>query len=389
MRRLIISSVKSVGFRSEPHSASTIKIITNDTPLHNQIVDHRIAMLPIYISNVEKFDADDYEFILDVSNNTNVIRDITTQDFKIKRISTNKFLSETETLKIFPPNELTGDFPFITILRPKYYTPLKFNNDQMKEMQTTFSKENSESIRLHVTCKAVISSGSENAHFNPSCCACFINKVDEEKAKIAEDDYVRQHNNFTDYHKLTPYDEEKLRQKFRVSEKSRFYHTNDRDEPNQFVFKIESVGVVPPFVIFHQSIKILIDKLNTFISNLKSKNTNYINIEPSNQLLNGFNIHIVDENETLGNIVQSYLSLQYCDYLLEEKNKKLKFISYKKKHPLDNILIITIQLYNNDIDGAINTIITPGIQNIIKILNKMSSEVENNKLFIDEVKSLV
>ena len=37
-----------------------IKIFQNDTPLHNQIMTHRIAMIPINIPNFSKINIDDF-----------------------------------------------------------------------------------------------------------------------------------------------------------------------------------------------------------------------------------------------------------------------------------------------------------------------------------------
>ena len=110
IRRTIISDIKTVGFRTEPYEASQVNIIANDTPLHNQFVLHRISLIPIHIAKPDKFEVDDYLFIIDVVNDTNSIIDITTEDFKIKRISTNKFLPEEEVKKFFPPDPITGDY---------------------------------------------------------------------------------------------------------------------------------------------------------------------------------------------------------------------------------------------------------------------------------------
>ena len=67
IRRLMISSIKTVGFRTEPYSACDIKVYDNDTPLHNQFILHRISMIPINVAKPENFDVDDYLFIINVS----------------------------------------------------------------------------------------------------------------------------------------------------------------------------------------------------------------------------------------------------------------------------------------------------------------------------------
>ena len=66
IRRLMISDVETVGFRTEPYKACQINVIHNDTPLHNQFVLHRISMIPISVVNPDKFDVDDYLFIIDM-----------------------------------------------------------------------------------------------------------------------------------------------------------------------------------------------------------------------------------------------------------------------------------------------------------------------------------
>ena len=52
IRRLMISDVKTVGFRTEPYTACDINVIINDTPLHNQMTVHRLAMIPIKTAGI-------------------------------------------------------------------------------------------------------------------------------------------------------------------------------------------------------------------------------------------------------------------------------------------------------------------------------------------------
>ena len=59
IRRIMLSQVKTVGFRTEPYNESDIKVLENDTPLHNQFAMHRIAMIPLNVPNPDKFNVDD------------------------------------------------------------------------------------------------------------------------------------------------------------------------------------------------------------------------------------------------------------------------------------------------------------------------------------------
>ena len=168
IRRLMISHVKTVGFRTEPYKACDIKVLENDTPLHNQFAVHRLAMIPLNIPNPDKFNVDDYQFIIDVANNTNAIRNITTEDFQIKQISTNKFLPREEVRRFFPPDPITGDYLLLNKLRPKYFVPHQtLSREVQAEMAKDFDKAEEDVMHFHIEAKASISNGYENGHYSP------------------------------------------------------------------------------------------------------------------------------------------------------------------------------------------------------------------------------
>jgi len=389
IRRLILSSVKTVGFRTEPYEKCDVNIKINDTPLHNQFTAHRIAMIPINVPNPDKFNVDDYVFFMDITNNTNENRKITTEDFQIRQISTNKLLSRDEVKRFFPPDPITGNYILLTKLRAKYFVPSKtLNSDVVAEMVKDFNQPVDEPVRLFFEAKASISNGAENGHYCPVSCACYINTVDPERARDGLRVYIDNHNNSMKLQKLTPLTPEILTRRFELTERAKFYYVNDKDEPNVFTFKIESVCVIPPLIIFHRAIDILIEKINTFISNIISKNENIITINQSKQLNNGYEIIVKNEDDTLGNIIQSHLCMMYADYSLSKEQRKLKFIGYKKPHPLEHHIIFVIQGNTDKIDEIISDIIKPGCNEIIKMLNKIQHELEETVYFIKELKSI-
>jgi len=55
IRRAIISSTPAVAFRTEPAETSEMSISVNTTPLVNEIISHRIGMIPIS-ADVATFD---------------------------------------------------------------------------------------------------------------------------------------------------------------------------------------------------------------------------------------------------------------------------------------------------------------------------------------------
>ena len=172
---------------------------------------------------------------------------------------------------------------------------------------------------------------------------------------------------------MTP---EQMTRRFELTERARFFYINDKGDPNVFTFKIESLGIIPPLVVFHRAIDILKTKLTNFVSNLLNKNENEVVIIPSNQLNGGYEITVHREDDTLGNLVQSHLCMLFADYTLPKDQRLLQYIGYKKPHPLEPHIIFQIQGVNDKLDELIANVIQVGCGEIIKLLNKNISSEE-------------
>lgn len=389
IRRLMISHVKTVGFRTEPYKDCDIKVLENDTPLHNQFAVHRLAMIPLNVPNPDKFNVDDYQFIIDVANNTNAIRNITTEDFQIKHIPTNKFLPKEEVKRFFPPDPITGDYLLLNKLRPKFFVPHStLSREVQDEMAKDFDKPTEDVMRFHIEAKASVSNGYENGHYSPVAVACYVNTVDPKRAEEGLRAYMDAQVEKAKNLGAEPPTPEKMKRRFELTEQGRCFYVNDRQEPNVFTFKIETVGIIPSLVVFHRAIEILKDKITTFVSNLVARNEEVITITPSSQLAGGYDIIVANEDDTLGNLVQSHLCLMYADFNLAKEQRKLKFIGYKRPHPLEKRIIFSIQGNNDNLDQLITDVIKPGCGEINKMLNKIQNELEGTPYFVSEIKSI-
>ena len=391
IRRVMTSSVNTVGFRTEPYEACDLKVFANDTPLHNQFILHRLSMVPINVPNPDKFDVDDYLFIINVSNNTNSIISITTEHFEIKKISTNKMLSRDEVKRFFPPDPITGDYILLDRLKPKNFVPeKKLSKEAVDEMGKEFSKLNTgeDIMHFHIEGKASISNSTENGHYNPNSCASYTNTINPDKAADGLKKYIDEHYETAKLKNITPMTKEQLTRRFELTESPRFYHTNAKEEACLFTFKIESVGVIPPLIIFHRAINIIKDKIHNFIGNLISKNENAIKINISDKFSGGYDLIVNDEDDTLGTIIQSHLSIMYAAFTLPKEKRKLQFVGYKKPHPLEKKIMFSIQGQNDNLDELINDIIKVGCSEIIKMLNKIQNELEGTSQFVNELKMI-
>ena len=319
LRRTILTDIPTVVIRTEDMTVNQCFIKKNTSRLHNEIIQQRISCIPIHI--FEQDFAEKHSLEIDVENNTDDqnIRMVTTKDIKIKDIQSNLYLSQEETKKIFPPNDITGYYIDIVRLRPKMGTSIP-----------------GEHIKL--TAKFSVATARINSMFNVVSICSYGNTIDMEKAESAWEKV---------YNKLKSEEKEK---KEIEHVKSDFWNLDAQRHfiPNSFDFVVQSVGVYANIDIVHKACSILCSKIDTFVSLLEENN---IPILPSNDVKkhgydsiiestmeNSFDIILDNEDDTLGNILST---MMYRTYFIG-KEKELTFCSFKKFHPHDNYGVLRI-----------------------------------------------
>jgi len=374
LRRIIMSEVPTVGFRTEPYEKSNVKIITNTSSLHNEFISHRFGMIPIHIKNVDIYNNDEYKFILNVTNETSEIIDVTTKDIQVLKINRAKNeyekISDEDRNAMFPPDPISKNHILINRLKPDT------SGQDIGEV-------------LHIEATAVVSNGQENARWSPVSQVSFTNKVDTEKTdKVLlqlKNDYKSKNNIDT----LSPQIEKGIEHRFNIFEANRHFHVNSKNEPNIFEFKIESIGALNPKYIFMKALDILKTKINTFLINLNN-DSDIVTIKESNNLQNTIDIEILNENHTLGNLIQSHFN--YYDELNEKnfcKDKdNINYIGYYEPHPLDDKIILRIGLkksYEKNLESSgtqydrisnIKNIIETCLKKIMNLCDKLGDNFE-------------
>tara|TARA_Y100000022_G_C13229569_1_gene366648 strand:- start:186 stop:1331 length:1146 start_codon:yes stop_codon:yes gene_type:complete len=335
LRRTILTDVVTVGFNTDDYNTSDLKVIKNNSCLHNEFLLHRLGLVPIYSSNIDKFDCSLYKYILKVKNVGNDILDVTTRDIQVINVQTN---TEEENNNFFKANEITGDHILLTKLKP--------NPDQ-----------NGEEIHIEGTCSK--GSGSDNIRYSPVSKMCFVNKIDPARAQEALQVYLAENAG-----KDT---EEKLIRRFNIEESERHYYVNENGDPNVFDFIIESKGVMKPYKILIEAIKCLIKKLQNFNNNIdlflkREKST--IEITESSALMKGFELTINEESHTLGFLIQSYINLLHSDVI---------FIGYMNPHPLQKKIMFRISSSDDDVT-VMHNIFKETSNHLIGILDKLKKE---------------
>ena len=95
IRRIILSDIPTVVFKTLPYSENKVNITKNTTRLNNEITKQRISCIPIHITDTT-FPIQDYVVELDVTNKSGAVRLVTTKDFRIKNIKNDRYLSNRD-----------------------------------------------------------------------------------------------------------------------------------------------------------------------------------------------------------------------------------------------------------------------------------------------------
>jgi DNA-directed RNA polymerase subunit L len=329
IRRIVLTDIKYVGFKTRPYEESDINMIVNETTMDNQKLTHRIGLIPINIEYPELFDVKDYQFYIDKKNTGNEVIEVTSKDFKIKKLSTDTDLSVKETETFFPSNPLTGEWMFICYLMP--------------DKTGTGEKGG----KLHFTGKVSLKTARSDAKYNVAQIS-FNNKQNSVEVEKAWKEYYNVNKDSGD-------PKSSLENRFRTTDALRHYYTDEFGHPNKFEFFMESFVVLRPMVILYKALEILLNKLINLDNNLKTANYDKVDVYSSETDMNAFDILINNETYTVAALLQSYI-LKYFGELKE----LVTYVGFSKPHPLNDTILLRIALN----EGQNNK------ENVVKVIDK-------------------
>jgi DNA-directed RNA polymerase subunit L len=294
IRRIIMTDVPNLGAIGEKldKDEPTVDVIINTGALHDEFIIHRIGLIPICMTTdeIENYEDNSLVIELNVNNTTSKSIDVRTSDFKAKLNDVE--LTEKKLQELFPPNKVSKHNILITRLRPGEH--------------------------LHLKANIVKRTGRDNASFNPVSLSNFSYIQDPKEAKKYES----------------------------ILDKERAYYRNEYGDPTKFKFDIEHINVnMGPRYLVPKSLDIIINKLNNLISELVNINTSdIVKIQQFQDIKETYEFIIDNEDDTLGNIIQSYVHNKYVRSNKDVNLTICKFIGYICPHPLKNIMIIRITL---------------------------------------------
>jgi DNA-directed RNA polymerase alpha subunit len=314
LRRTILSDIPLVVFRTTPYEKNKANIITNTSRLNNEVIKQRLSCIPIHIKDVEGFPLKKYYMEVHVENNTDTIMFVTTENFVIKDVDTKKAVNQDMIREVFPANDYTGDFIDFVRLRPKV-------------------SEELQGEKLHLTCEFDIGTAKEDGMFNAVATCSYGFTID---SVLQDAELARKKQSWKDEgksHEEIEFEAEnwKLLDGMRITKR------------DSFDFIVQSVGVYSDNEIVDKACEILIEKLDELDSLIEKDELEIINSQ--NTMENCFDIILVNEDYTLGKVLEYFLYSKFYE------TKILTFCGFKKMHPHDNDSIIRVA-YTEAVDKA-------------------------------------
>lgn len=338
LRRLILTGIKSVGFRADMTTEGTttdVKVIKNDTPMTNEMLAHRIGLLPINIKNPSVWDSDRYRFELKVTCPPHKMMDVCAGDFKVyeKKIGTDgqEYEEELSTNLFFPPDPVTGDTCLIATLR---------SDDHPQE--------------IHIVAKATTGTGRENARFIPvsQCSYMYTLDTDEDRRKEMFNNWMQNAKKASDLEEDSPKYQAYLRE-FNTMEVSRCYLMDDTGEPYSFDFTIETVGVLDVPYIVQAACEfgaVMCDRFSNVATDTKLDTTPELSISKTETSVIGWDFLFKGHDHTLGNLLQTWLEQHHMEN--GDATPTIIYTGYSVPHPLRDEMILRIGVADKTRDGT-------------------------------------
>jgi len=309
IRRVILSEIPIVVFKTTPHEENKSNILINTSRLNNEIIKQRLSCVPVCIKDLE-IDFKNYMLELDVENKTDTVIMVTTKDFKIKNLTTSSYLDDNTLREIFPPyipptgkGEYYIDF---LRLRPKISDELPGE-------------------RIKLTCAFSVSTARDDSMFNiVGTCSYGFTPDREEMVKQLS---LRQ-NKWSEEGK-TPAEIDFESKNWNLLEGLRYV------KKQSFDFIIQTIGIYDNKDIMIKACEILILKID-IQKQLLDKDE--LPIEPANNTLeNSYDITLVNEDYTVGTILNNELYETFY-----KEHKTLSYTGFKKMHPHDTDSLLRI-----------------------------------------------
>ncbi len=336
LRRCILSETRSVGFRADLTDPKNpgVRIYKNNTSIFNEMLAHRLTLIPLGVRRIDAFDPSRYECILKKRNEIRgpitpqTMLHVSASDCMVREKQSDgtfRDLTPVELSALFPPDPITGDTCLITSLRPQW------GADHPPE-------------EIDLVAYPVIGRGREYIGFSPVSQCSYENTPDTNP--VRQDEFF--HTWLMNFKKISTEEVATLdpdvlanyKQEWKTMAIQKCFLVNDRGEPSSFTFHIESVGIRPVQDIVAEGIQAVLAMLAPFTNPETPEVEVGLSMLPIDSRMSGVDVHIKGHEHTLGNLLQTMITEMYLDTAAADS--PIFFAAYKVPHPLQRSVMLRL-----------------------------------------------
>ncbi len=335
IRRVILSNLKTIVFRTSPHEMNDCIIHKNNTRLNNEIIKQRLSCIPIhYLHNVSDEELADMILELNVENTSTEYRMVTTHDFTIKRKSTGMYM-DAETLRlVFPPSRIVYE-----TLHSEYYIDFVKLRPRIGDVPGE---------HIHLTCEFSQGNAKEDGMFNlVSTCSYGFTK-DESRVPV---EFEKKREEL-EAKGLSPPEVQFALKDWLLLDSFRI------TKQNSFDFIIETLGVFTNKEIVKKACQYLIDMFR-IIDRICEVDKRSDGVMP-----NEYTIYIDEDDYTIGKVIEKMLYKEYFEGGEDGSQEQIiNFCGFRKVHPHDTYAVVTI-CYKDSLEDDYEEVIISHLQYI-------------------------
>ncbi len=325
LRRMILTGVETLAFNSKMNDQGTttdVKILTNTTPMTNEMLADRIGLIPITIPKLpwspDTWNRDAFEFRLSVENTTGNSLNVKAEDiqvFQMGRADEGYLPYATGNREFFHPDPVSHDTCLIAVLKAK--------------------QPNQAAQKIEFVARASVGTGQQHIRWSPvsQCSYAYTIDTNPEKQQLYFQRWLENSKKLSlDSLDSEPGKKEAMIREFQTMEVQRCYKTNEKGEPNSFDFIVEAIGTLPISTIVERALFNIEKKLAKYAGELP----NDVKVLPADNRSKAFDFYFPNEDHTLGNLLQAYMEANQMD------SNQISFVGYKVPHPLRAEMVVRV-----------------------------------------------
>ena len=352
IRRTLLSDIPTVAFETgEDAERKDLKVVTNNSSLHNEMLLHRFSMIPLAL-DPDVF-LKQYLFECHVKHDTSEpFRFVTTNDMNIYPLiqtlqeRVDNYLDESvetdeseekmliDILEDISPDNYQLDKPLIQKKKDEILRPFEFRGSKHYCFLNELKHTGTEGIYQEIHCfgSPSVNTGSHHSQYQAVSQASYSFVRDDALANSTlESQLVAK--------QIPPEDKEAFTRNFMLGESGRYFKRDKNNEPNEYLFKIKALHFWSSEQVFSKALSLLIDRCEaikrSFLLLLQEK-TSPITIKQENEHSYIFTIN--HQTHTAGSLLQSHISRMI------DKESLVMSCGYKQPHPLEDSLKLFVSL---------------------------------------------